>query len=93
MKNQLVYMRIKQQWFCISYPPFTSVKDVELGVRRAKAMLMLHGMASRVFYIEGPSRTYNNIKSDGVLEYPEPRRLRDLFEHTPEYLLEEVLKK
>lgn len=86
-------MRIKKQWYCIGYPPFTSLQDVELGVRRAQAMLMLHGMSSRVFYIEGPKREYNNIKSDGVFEYPAPQRLKDLYEHTPEYLLEEVLKK
>lgn len=77
----------RNTWYCIEYPPFTSLTDLELGVLRAKSMLALHQASNRVFYIEPhPSRRYISIKTDGVFEFPEPRELTSMTSYTPEDL-------
>lgn len=76
-----------QEWYCIEYPAFNTMSDMELGVVRAKSMLGLHKAANRIFYIEStPARRYYTIKTDGLYEYPSPRDLRDMKSYTPEAL-------
>lgn len=98
MKTQRVFLRISKancslsktkhaEWYCIEYPAFNTMTDVELGVLRAKSMLALHKAADRVFYIDSaPRRTYMDIKTDGLFEYPTPTKLRDMKGYTPEDL-------
>lgn len=103
MKAQRVYMRIankpttemllggaeiKHTWYCIEYPPFGELTDLELGVWRAESMLALHRAASRVFYVASPATkgAYTCIKTDGLFEYPSPNEMRNMKGYTPEYL-------
>lgn len=76
-----------QNWYCIEYPAFNTMQDMELGVLRAKSMLGLHKAASRIFYIDSaPTRRYISIKTDGLYEFPSPSELREMKSYTPEDL-------
>ena len=94
-KNSRVFHRVKGNWYCMEYPTFDELvkHDPRAAVERAEAMIKIHSMSERVFYI-GPTVNKNGyiyLKcDDGKFESPEPNLLKSMKGYLPEVLLDNL---